>query len=499
MGVCGDGMQKSPKMKGYSIAIARHYAPCTEGNLMVRPGRRAFSIMSYFTDILIAPISMAIAFWLRFCLFSGENPIGTMTEHVLWVTAFSPLYVFFYGLLGVYDRHRTVETSHKLGQLVAANTITTMLFIDCIFVLRVIDFSRWLVVFYWIISVTLSCLKELAVTHILKSIHRSGRDLRRVVIVGSGAGACTFAHGIAAHPSTGQVVVGNIGEASIEDIRLLGSYADIDHILDTTLPDEVVIAIDAKEQDLLDPILIACKRSGIKLSILPAYYQFLSSRPSISIEGGVPLINVQRVVLDNLGFAFLKRLMDVVGSAVLIVLTSPIMLVAVIGTKLSSPGPVLFKQERVGRNRKPFYMYKFRSMRVNVHEADGWTVAGDPRRTAFGAFMRRYSIDELPQLFNVLRGDMSLVGPRPELPQHVYDFKGSVPLYMLRHQVRPGMTGWAQINGLRGDTSIEARVEYDLYYIENWSFMFDLRILFTTPFKGIVNKQEPLVKKSAKK
>ena len=294
-------------------------------------------------------------------------------------------------------------------------------------------------------------------------------------------------------------MVGNIGEASIEDIRLLGSYADIDHILDAILPDEVVIAIDAKEQDLLDPILIACKRSGIKLSILPAYYQFLSSRPSISIEGGVPLINVQRVVLDNLGFAFLKRLMDVVGSAVLIVLTSPIMLVAVIGTKLSSPGPVLFKQERVGRNRKLFYMYKFRSMRVNVHEADGWTVAGDPRRTAFGAFMRRYSIDELPQLFNVLRGDMSLVGPRPELPQHVYDFKGSVPLYMLRHQVRPGMTGWAQINGLRGDTSIEARVEYDLYYIENWSFMFDLRILFTTPFKGIVNKQEPLVKKSAKK
>ena len=279
---------------------------------MVRPGRRAFSIMSYFIDILIAPLSMAIAFWLRFCLFSGENPIGTMTEHVLWVTAFSPLYVFFYGLLGVYDRHRTVETSHKLGQLVAANTITTMLFIDCIFVLRVIDFSRWLVVFYWIISVTLSCLKELAVTHILKSIHRSGRDLRRVVIVGSGAGACTFAHGIAAHPSTGQVVVGNIGKTSIEDIRLLGSYADIDHILDATLPDEVVIAIDAKEQDLLDPILIACKRSGIKLSILPAYYQFLSSRPSISIEGGVPLINVQRVVLDNLGFAFLKRLMYVV-------------------------------------------------------------------------------------------------------------------------------------------------------------------------------------------
>lgn len=463
---------------------------------MTGPGRRAFSFVSYLSDILIAPISMAIAFWLRFCLFSGENPIGSMGEHVLWVTAFSPLYVFFYGLFGVYDRHDSNDTSHKLGQLVAANTIATMLFIDCIFVLRVIDFSRWMVVFYWVISVTLSCLKELAVSHTLQGIHRAGRDLRRVVLIGSGAGAQTFVRGITAQRGSGQVVVGTIGASPVGNVKLLGPYAQIDSILDKTLPDEVVVAIDGPEQDLLDPILIACQRSGIKLSILPAYYQFLSSRPAVSIEGGVPLINVQRVALDNLGFAFIKRLMDVVGSALLIVLTSPIMLAAAVGTKLSSPGPVLFKQERVGRNRKAFYMYKFRSMRVNVHESDGWTVAGDPRRTAFGAFMRRYSIDELPQLFNVLVGDMSLVGPRPELPQHVHDFRGSVPLYMLRHQVRPGMTGWAQINGLRGDTSIEERVEYDLYYIENWSFMFDLRILFATPFKGIVNKQEPLVKKA---
>lgn len=468
--------------------------------MAIRAGKRALSTLSCVGDILIAPISMAIAFWLRFCLLPGENPVGSMGEHVLWVTVFSPVYIFFYGLLGVYDHHDGTDTTHKLGQMVAANTIATMLFIDLMFALRIVDFSRWMTVFYWLVSVTLSCLKALAVSRIWRTAHRMGRDLRRVVVVGSGAGARAFVEGISANVESGQVVLGSIGRQEVSpEVDLLGGYGDIDSVLDSCFPDEVVVAIDGAEQDSLDGILMACQRSGIKLSILPAYWQFLSTRPSVSVEGGVPLINVHRVVLDNMGLAFVKRAVDVVGSAVLIVLTSPLMLVAVIGTKLSSPGPVIFKQERVGRHRKTFYMYKFRSMRMNDREANGWTVTGDPRRTAFGAFMRRYSIDELPQLFNVFRGDMSLVGPRPELPQFVDDFRGSVPLYMLRHQVRPGMTGWAQINGLRGDTSIQARVEYDLYYIENWSLTFDLRILFTTPFKGIVNKQEPLVKRQKHK
>ncbi len=462
----------------------------------IRAGKHAFNAASYLVDVLIAPLSMAIAFWLRFYLLPGENPVGSLGEHVLWVTAFSPVYLFFYGLLGAYDHHGPIDVTRKLGQVVAANTIATMLFIDLMFVLRVVDFSRWMTVFYWLISVTLSCGKVLATSSVLRQAHRKGRDLRRVVVVGSGAGAAAFVEGIARKPEAGQVVLGSIGPEQVApEVDLLGGYDRIDAVLDSCFPDEVVVAVEGGEQDKLDAILIACQRSGIKLSILPAYWQFLSSRPSVSVEGGVPLINVHRVVLDNLGFAFVKRAVDVVGSAVLIVLTSPIMLVAVVGTKLSSPGPVIFKQERVGRDRKRFYMYKFRSMRLNDREATGWTVAGDPRRTAFGAFMRRYSIDELPQLFNVFRGDMSLVGPRPELPQFVDEFRGSVPLYMLRHQVRPGMTGWAQINGLRGDTSIQDRVEYDLYYIENWSLMFDLRILFTTPLKGIVNKQEPLVKR----
>lgn len=209
----------------------------------------------------------------------------------------------------------------------------------------------------------------------------------------------------------------------------------------------------------------------------------MPSRPSIDEVGDVSLVNLRHIPLDNIGNAFLKRAVDIVGSLLLILCTSPIMLFAAIGVKLSSPGPILFKQERVGLNKKPFYMYKFRSMRVNDKQNTGWSTNSDPRKTKFGSFIRKFSIDELPQFFNVLMGDMSLVGPRPELPYFVNQFKESVPLYMVKHQVRPGITGWAQVNGFRGDTSIQGRIEHDIYYIENWTLLFDIKILFMTVFK----------------
>ena len=204
---------------------------------------------------------------------------------------------------------------------------------------------------------------------------------------------------------------------------------------------------------------------------------------------GLAVVNLRRIPLDDPGAEVLKRLGDVLGALLLIALTAPLMLAAAVGTRLSSPGPVIFVQERLGRDKKPFRMYKFRSMAAGA-VTDGWTTADDPRRTRFGAFMRRWSIDELPQLFNVLRGDMSLVGPRPEIPRHAERFCLSIPLYMVRHRVRPGITGWAQIHGLRGDTSIPRRVDRDLWYIENWSLLLDLKILLLTPFCGVLNTQE---------
>ena len=205
---------------------------------------------------------------------------------------------------------------------------------------------------------------------------------------------------------------------------------------------------------------------------------------------GLPIVYIRQVPLNDMLNAFMKRAVDIFGSLFAIILFSPVMIVTAICVKLSSPGPIIFKQERVGLHNKNFMMYKFRSMGVQRDEDEEkeWTTKNDPRVTKVGKLIRKTSIDELPQLFNVLSGKMSLVGPRPERPQFVEKFKEEIPRYMVKHQVRPGMTGWAQVNGLRGDTSIQDRIDHDIYYIENWSLGFDIKILFLTVFKGFVNK-----------
>ena len=213
--------------------------------------------------------------------------------------------------------------------------------------------------------------------------------------------------------------------------------------------------------------------------MVPFYNDYLPARPTIDVLGDCKLINIRQTPFDNILNAFIKRAMDVVGSMVLIVLTSPIMLGVAIGVKLSSPGPIIFKQERVGLNKRPFMMYKFRSMRVNAAEDSAWSTNSDPRKTRFGSIIRKFSLDELPQFFNVLKGDMSLVGPRPEIPFHVEHFKEEIPRYLVRQQVRPGLTGWAQING-RDELPIEVKARFDGEYVEKLSFFFDCKCFFGT-------------------
>ena len=223
---------------------------------------------------------------------------------------------------------------------------------------------------------------------------------------------------------------------------------------------------------------------------VPDYYNFISTNPYTEDLDGLPVINIRNVPLTNTMNKLIKRLIDIIGSIIALILFSPIMLIVAILVKKSSPGPIIFAQERIGLGNKPFKMYKFRSMEIQpeAEERKAWTVKNDPRVTGIGKFMRRTSIDELPQLFNILKGDMSLVGPRPERPFFVEKFREEIPRYMVKHQVRPGLTGWAQVNGYRGDTSIRKRIDCDLYYIENWSIGFDIKILFLTIFKGFINK-----------
>ena len=273
-------------------------------------------------------------------------------------------------------------------------------------------------------------------------------------------------------------------------IRVLGTVDNLNFILPQNKLDEIIITLKLDEYHNLGKIVSMCEKSGVHTKFIPDYSDIISTKPYTEDLVGLPVINIRHVPLNNTFSWIAKRAVDIFGALVALILFSPIMLTCAIIIKVTSPGPLIFKQERVGLHNKNFYMYKFRSMVVQDEkdEKKGWTVKNDPRVTPIGKFIRKTSIDEMPQFINVLKGDMSLVGPRPERPQFVEKFKEEIPRYMIKHQVRPGLTGWAQVNGLRGDTSIKKRIDCDLYYIENWSMGFDFKILFLTFFKGFVNK-----------
>ena len=255
--------------------------------------------------------------------------------------------------------------------------------------------------------------------------------------------------------------------------------------------DEIAITLSLADYDYLEKLVSLCEKYGVHTKFIPDYNSVIPSRPYTEDLNGLPVINIRRVPLTNTVNWIIKRIVDIIGSLVAIVLFSPIMIFSAIAIKASDKnGKILFKQTRVGLHNKEFVMYKFRTMAEQTveDEAKGWTKKDDPRVTKIGRFLRKTSLDETPQFFNILKGDMSLIGPRPERPQYVEQFKEEIPRYMIKHQVRPGLTGWAQVNGYRGDTSIRKRVEYDIYYIENWSLAFDIKILFWTFFKGFINK-----------
>lgn len=289
--------------------------------------------------------------------------------------------------------------------------------------------------------------------------------------------------------SDGRTVYGQAERESKVGISSFAHLKDeekLERILEGNELDEVVIALRAEDYGKLERIVDVCEKAGVHTKMIPDFGNVISTRPYIEDVQGIPVIHVRRVPLNIMRNRAAKRAVDLIGATVAIILFSPVMLLTVLVVALTEEGSVIYRQERVGLHNQVFYMYKFRSMIMQDEEKEKaeWSTRNDPRITPVGKLIRRTSIDELPQLFNVLKGEMSLVRPRPERPQFVQKFRDEIPRYMVKHQVRPGMTGWAQINGYRGNTSIEKRIEYDLYYIENWTMVFDMKILILTIFKG---------------
>ncbi|MBO6146550.1 MAG: undecaprenyl-phosphate glucose phosphotransferase, partial [Lachnospiraceae bacterium] len=379
--------------------------------------------------------------------------------------------------------------------IIYANVVGFFIFVAVLYILNQNDFARSMLGIFAVVNIILETLMRNIIRYLLMFIRKKGYNKKYLLMIGYSKSADDYIKRIRLNPHWGYEVCGILDDkvpagTMLRGVKVLGRIANLDVILPENKIVEIAITLPLEEYGKLERIVAKCEKSGVHTQFVPDYNRVIPSRPIMEDADGLPVINIRNVPLANTENRIVKRFIDIVGSIVLIIVFSPIMLLSVIAIRLSSKGPIIFKQERVGLHNKPFMMYKFRTMEMQREsdEKKGWTVKDDPRVTKVGRVLRRTSMDELPQLFNILIGDMSIVGPRPERPQFVEEFREEIPRYMIKHQVRPGLTGWAQVNGLRGNTSIKERIKFDIYYIENWSLLFDIRIMFMTIFKGLINK-----------
>ena len=465
---------------------------------MIKDNQKVFNRSMVILDAAITAASFMSAYYFKFYVLEDGPGIGVLPagEYVMLLPFIVPIYMFMYYACSVYAPKRTVRRRFEIYGIVKANTIGIVTLIIILYmIIREINYSRSVMVLFYLFNVFFTSCFRLALRKGLRTIRSKGYNLKHILLVGYSRAAEEYIDRLKDNPQWGYVACGILDDhvpagTVYKGVKVLGRLGNLEVILPENKLDEIAISLSLKDYHHLENIVSVCEKSGVHTKFIPDYNSLIPTKPYTEDLMGLPVINIRYVPLTNTGNIIMKRITDVVGALVGIVITSPIMFLAAVLVKLTSPGPVIFKQERVGLHNKTFYMYKFRSMERQSpgEEKRAWTVRNDPRVTPVGKILRRTSIDELPQLFNILKGDMSLVGPRPERPLFVEKFKEEIPRYMVKHQVRPGLTGWAQVNGLRGDTSIRKRVEYDLFYIENWTLGFDLKIILMTFFTGFINK-----------
>lgn len=466
---------------------------------MIRDNQKYFNRLLVLLDALV----ISATYWLSWFLWinvyvkvnNPETGILPVEIYLIAFVAIVPGYLILYNAFDLYSSKRTSRTMYEVFNIVKANTVGLVAVMVVLFAINIPDFSRGMVGVFYGVNIVAESFVRKGVRLVLRYVRRKGYNIKHMLLVGYSRAAEEYISKIKANPEWGYEVCGILDDcvpvgAVYKGVSVIGEINALSTMLPENELDEIGITLALSDYDRLESIVNICEKSGVHTKFIPDYNSVIPSRPYLEDMDGLAVVNIRRVPLTNLVNKVLKRIVDILGASVAIILFSPIMLIAAVGVKTTSKGPLIFKQERVGLHNKSFQMYKFRSMEVQPVEEEkkGWTKKNDPRVTRIGKILRKTSIDELPQFFNVLKGDMSLVGPRPERPLFVEKFREEIPRYMIKHQVRPGITGWAQVSGYRGDTSIRKRIEYDLYYIENWSMTFDFKILFLTFFKGFISK-----------
>ena len=469
---------------------------------MIKDNQQHFNRLQVVLDGVVVILSYALAWWLKFSSGFVDREVGVLSFefYMRALLLIVPLYLLLYYAFNLYTPKRVQGRRLEFSNIVISNTVGLLIllagfFIGLSYSEELKNFSRSMFFYFFLINIVMEELERLLIRAFLRNIRRKGYNQKHILLVGYSKAAEQYIDRIRQNPQWGYQVRGilddNIARGTMyKGVKVIGSIGNLAYILPENKLDEIAITLGLEEYYKLGKIVAECEKSGVHTKFIPDYGNIIPTRPYTEDLMGLPVINIRYVPLSNTFNAMVKRMTDIVGSLICIVIFSPVMLVSAALVKATSKGPLIFKQERVGLHNKPFWMYKFRTMYVQTEaeEKKGWTQKNDPRVTSVGKFLRKTSLDEFPQLFNVLKGDMSLVGPRPERPQYVEKFREEIPRYMIKHQVRPGMTGWAQVNGYRGDTSIKKRIEHDLYYIENWTLGLDIKILFLTVFKGFINK-----------
>jgi len=464
---------------------------------VAKPHRHAYLTLAVVFDVVLVTAAWLLCWVMRFR--TGLPHAGDASTRLGEFLKILPMVLlcdlFALGFVGLYRPTGTRSLFRERMQIVKGAVFGWLWMFAPLYYYSANPYSRVMLSIFFFVNPLGLMTSRAILRWTLRALSRRGWGVRSAAIIGTGRLAQKALHGLQSDPIMGvrvEYFVSDDEEKSREQVRgvpVAGSVSSLLQVVRERPVDTVFVAIPAGKSEQLDGILNDLAKLPVTVAVIPDFKGVVTLNTSVDELDGLPVIRLVDAPIQG-WHALVKRAMDIVGSLVLLVIFGIPMLVLALLVKLTSPGPVLFRQTRMGLGGKPFTMLKFRSMRVGAEDETGpvWARSNDPRCTRLGAFLRRTSLDELPQLMNVLRGDMSLVGPRPERPHFVREFVDTLPAYMLRHNVKAGMTGWAQISGLRGDTSLKKRLQYDLYYVNNWSLSFDVFILFLTPIVGFKDK-----------
>jgi Undecaprenyl-phosphate glucose phosphotransferase len=449
--------------------------------------RQLFATGMFAVDAVLIAGSWFAAYWLRFRGLGLATPLGVPPLSLyLWSGAvLTPTALLVLRTFRLYRSARTGRLGFELLAVVQGMTVVAAIAGVGSFYARG-ELSRVVIAIFFVLATFALCSVRIAARVALRAMRRAGHNVRHVLVVGTGEPARMLLKKIRRHPDFGFRVHGLVAPDAAEvgrshfDVPVLGVVADLPRLTEEHGAEIIYLALERREWEAEAEALALLADSTAAVRLVPDLSQAFQLNATVEDFDGMPVVLVTESPEQGWN-AVVKRAFDLVCSGLGLLAIAPVLGILALLVKLDSPGPVFYAQERVGMNGRRFRMFKFRSMRVDADsKGSGWTVKDDPRRTVLGTTLRKLSLDELPQLWNVFMGDMSLVGPRPEQPRFVEEFRGAIPRYMLRHHVKAGMTGWAQVNGLRGDTPLEDRIRYDLYYVQNWSIWFDLRILVLT-------------------